>query len=149
MEKGAISTARRECFLIHERGPARPSAGSTLVCPTCGASVVVVSSLGTPEIPTCHQVMRLGPPVACHEVQPRSPDDMLISGQLYEDTPSGLVVRCTRGGPTSVHIAGRQMRSSGHRAVARPQGDVFVAAKVTASSCETQRVGLVSSWRGK
>ena len=74
VEKGAISGARRECFLIHEREQAWPSAGSTLVCPACRASVVVVSSLGTPEIPTCHQPMRLGPPVACHEVRPRSPD---------------------------------------------------------------------------
>src|SRR6476661_7977705 len=83
MQKGAISAARRERLLIREREPVRPSAGSTLVCPACRASVVVVSSLGTPEIPTCHQVMRLGPPVACHEVQPRSPDDTLIGGQLY------------------------------------------------------------------
>jgi hypothetical protein len=137
-EKGAISAARREGFLIHEGETAWPSAGSTLVCPACRASVVVVSSLGTSEVPTCHQLMRLGPPVACHEVRPRSPDDTLIRGQIYEDAPSGLVVRCTSGGPVSVRIAGRQMRKSGHRAVGRPQGDVFVAAEVTASSCETQ-----------
>src|SRR6476620_9955286 len=124
VEKGATSAARREGLLIHEREPAWPSAGNTLVCPACRASVVVVSSLGTPEIPTCHQVMRLGPPVACHEVQPRSPDDTLISGQIYVDAPSGLVLLCTRGGPTSVHVAGRQMRPLRHRAAARPPRDV-------------------------
>ena len=138
MQKGSISTARRERLLIHEREPVRPSAGSTLVCPTCRASVVVVSSLGTPEIPTCHQAMRVGSPVACHEIQPRRPDDPLISGQMYVDAPSGLVLRCTRGGPTSVHVSGRLMRPSGHRAVARPQGDACVAAKVTGSSGRTQ-----------
>ena len=92
-------------------GPGTPTpVGSTLVCPTCGVSGVVRAAPASPGAsPTCHGPMKVGRPVPCDEVPPRSPDNIMLGGRLYVDEASGFSFWCTRGGPGQVRLGERSL----------------------------------------
>ena len=96
--------------VVTDRGePTSIRVGSTLVCPTCRASAVVMRITDTQDRPACHEPMRVGRSVPCHERRPRRTEHEMVAGRTYVDAASGLVLRCTRGGPMVVRVSGRHL----------------------------------------
>jgi hypothetical protein len=83
---------------------------STLTCPACGLSLVVRRwPASGADVITCHGTLLAGSAVPCGEVAARMPGQVMVAGSTYVDSTTGLMVRCTRGGPRLAQLGSRPL----------------------------------------
>jgi hypothetical protein len=81
-----------------------------LACSICNTTVVVIQTpAAAVSLTCCDQVLQAARPAPCSAPQPRSGGQGTLAGSWYTDEPSGLIVRCTRGGRGTVSCDGKAM----------------------------------------
>jgi hypothetical protein len=81
-----------------------------LACSVCNTTLIVMHTpAAAVTLTCCDQVLQAVRPAPCSAPQPRSGGQGTLAGSRYTDEPSGLIVRCTRGGRGTVRCDGKAM----------------------------------------